>query len=94
LPILVRNIIKKLKETFIILTIYTITITLIKLFIKIKQIRNSGNILFIAKLNKAIYQILNNLNSNSNILSLVAIIIINITISQTTFIDENSNSLI
>jgi hypothetical protein len=79
--------------TFIISTIYTTITALIELLIKTKQIRNSGNILSVTGPNKAIYQILGNLNSSSSISSLVAIIVINITTGQTTFIDENSNSL-
>ena len=58
-----------------------------------KQIRNPGNILFIAGLSKVACQILNNLSNSSSISSLVATTIINIITGQITFIDENGNSL-
>jgi hypothetical protein len=80
-------------STFITSTIYTTTTASIELLIKTKQTRNPGNISSVAGPNKAIRQILGNLSSSSGISNLVAITIIDITTGQTTFIDENDNSL-
>jgi hypothetical protein len=79
--------------TFITLIIYTIITASTEPLIKTKQIRNPGNILSAARPSETTRQILNNLSNSDSISSLVTTIIINITTGQTTFIDENSNSL-
>jgi hypothetical protein len=80
-------------STFTTSTIYTTTTALIEPLIKTKQIRNPGNILSAAGPSEAVCQILGNLSSGSGVSSLVAITVVDITTGQTTFIDENGNSL-
>jgi hypothetical protein len=79
--------------TFITLTIYTTTTASTEPLIKTKQTRNPGNMLSVAGPSEAARQILNNLSGSGGVSSLVATTVIDITTGQTTFMDENGNSL-
>jgi len=80
-------------STFTTSTIYTTTTASTEPSIKTKQTRNPGNMSSAAGPSEAARQILNNLSGGGGVSSLVATTVVDTTTGQTTFMDENGNSL-